>query len=163
MWKKSRFAVLSILLGSVFLLPPPLLAAEKPPPPPPGPKLILRVKDKANIRSGPGTGYKKLWTAPKYTPLEMLCKYPDWYVVRDFEGFVGWVYAPLVEKGPALIVKVKQALARAGPGPDESPIWNVPKGYPMKVLERKGKWFHIEDAEGEKAWIYEDVVWGSTD
>ncbi len=127
-------------------------------------KTIIRVKEKeANVRSGPATSYKKLWTATKYTPFEVLCKYQNWYVVRDFEGFVGWVYEPLLEDGPAVIVNQKQALARSGPGPEESAIWNLPKGYPMKVLEKKGKWFRVEDAEGEKAWIYEDVLWGSTD
>jgi SH3-like domain-containing protein len=33
----------------------------------------------------------------------------------------------------------------------------------MKVLSKKGKWYNVEDADGEKAWIYEDVLWGSTD
>jgi SH3-like domain-containing protein len=145
-----------VLLSALILIPSSHLEAAS--------KTIIRVKGKeANIRSGPATSYKKLWTSTKYTPFEVLCKYQKWYVVRDYEGFVGWVYEPLVEKAPAVIVNVKQALARAGPGPEESAIWNVPKGYPLKVLDTQGKWYHVEDAEGEKAWIYKDVLWGSTD
>ena len=156
--RRRSVSALSLLLAfslALILLPPPSAQADS--------KTIIRVKEEANVRSGPATSYKKLWTAGKYTPLEVLCKYESWYVVRDFEGFVGWVYEPLVDVAPAVIVKDKQALARAGPGPDKSAIWNVPKGYPMKMLEKKGKWYHVEDAEGEKAWIYEDVLWGSTD
>lgn len=153
--RRRSVSVLALFLAVGLFTPPHTAAASK---------TIIRVKDKeANVRSGPATTYKKLWTSTKHTPFEVLCKYEKWYVVRDFEGFVGWVYEPLVEKGPAVIVKVKQALARSGPGPEESAVWNVPKGYPMKVLNKKGKWYNVEDADGEKAWIYEDVLWGSTD
>lgn len=152
--RRPSTAAFALLLCLVFL-PTPLLAGAS--------KTILLVKDKANIRSGPATSYKMLWSAPKYTPLEVLCKYESWYVVRDYEGYVGWVYEPLVEVAPAVIVKEKQTVARAGPGTDKPAIWNVPRGYPLKVLGKEGKWYHVEDAEGEKAWVYEEALWGSTD
>ncbi|MFQ5894050.1 MAG: SH3 domain-containing protein [Candidatus Tectimicrobiota bacterium] len=150
---RRSVSAFALLVAVAFLFPPPLLAA----------KAIVWVKEKSNVRSGPGTKYEKLWTATKFTPLEVLCRYKEWYVVRDFEDFVGWVHAPLVEEGKAVIVKVKQALARSGPGPDQAAVWNVPKGYALRVLGKKGKWYNVEDAEGEKAWIFEDVLWGSTD
>jgi SH3-like domain-containing protein len=76
---------------------------------------------------------------------------------------MGWVSGRVVEEGGALIVKVKQALARSGPGPDKPAIWNLPKNYALKVINKKGKWYHVEDADGEKAWIHQSVVWGSSD
>lgn len=186
----SAFASLATLVVLILLLPAPALAAKKKSSlrgtpkvvcsspmdrdaaPEEAPRLILRVKIRANVRGGPATSYQRIWTATKYTPLEALCKYealyPDgtkekWYYVRDFEGFLGWVSASVIEGGRAVAVKVKQALARAGPGPDEPAVWNLAKGYPLKVLGKKGKWYNVEDAEGEKAWIFEDVLWGSTD
>lgn len=186
----SAFASLATLVVLVLLLPAPTLAAKKKTSrrgtpkvvcrsprakdaaPKDTPKLILMVNIKANIRWGPATSYKKLWTATKYTPLEALCQYEaaypggakeKWYYVRDFEGFMGWVNDTVIEKSRAVIVNVKQAVARTGPGPDNPPVWNIEKGYTLKVLGKKGKWYNVEDADGEKAWIYEDVLWGSTD
>jgi SH3-like domain-containing protein len=183
----TAFATIGVFL---LLAPTPILAAKKKAAPrgipkvvcssprdskaaPSGaPKLILRVNIRANVRGGPATSYQRIWTATKHTPLEALCKYEaaypggtkeTWYYVRDFEGFLGWVSASVIEEGRAVIVKVKQALARAGPGPGESAVWNLSKGYPLKVLGKRGKWYNVEDAEGEKAWIFEDVLWGSTD
>lgn len=128
-------------------------------------KTIVRVKEAANVRWGPGEDYEKVYTvpAPKYYPFELICEYNNWYVVVDYTGKIGWIYSPLVEKAPAVVIKVKQALARSGPGPEEPAIWNLGEGYSLKFLDKRGKWIHVEDAEGEKAWVYEDVLWGATE
>ncbi|MCH7769028.1 MAG: SH3 domain-containing protein [Nitrospinae bacterium] len=186
----STFATVALFTAFTLLFPASLLAANKEAKGVPkivcsspgdskgfrrkASRTILRVKTAANVRWGPGESFDKIFDSPlpKYFPLEALCKYEaafpggkkeTWYFSRDFEGSMGWVSGRVVEEGGALIVKVKQALARSGPGPDKPAIWNLPKNYALKVINKKGKWYHVEDADGENAWIHQSVVWGSSD
>ncbi|MFO7760430.1 MAG: SH3 domain-containing protein [Thermodesulfobacteriota bacterium] len=47
---------------------------------------------------------------------------------------------------------------RSGPSTDHEIYWEVFKNYPLKVLDRKGKWLHVEDFEGDKGWIYSPLT-----
>lgn len=123
-------------------------------------KMIMVDKEKANIRSGPGTQYEILWSAVKYTPFEVLCKYKKWYIVRDFEGDIGWVYETLVREEKAVIIIKKNAEIRSKPGSSFDVLWRVEKGYPFKVIEQKDRWLKVVDSEGDSGWVYKDSVWG---
>ena len=115
----------------------------------------------ARIRSGPGTNYQILWEAPRYTPLEYLAKYKQWYAVRDYEGDVGWVHQQVIGKGKAAIVTNKKANVRKGPGPSYPIVFTVEKLYRFKVMEEKGDWYKVKDAEGDEGWIFKTLVWVS--
>ncbi|MFM9428980.1 SH3-like domain-containing protein [Variovorax sp. GrIS 2.14] len=43
---------------------------------------------------------------------------------------------------------------RAGPGTGYAARWTVDKGYPFKVLARKGKWLKVIDFERDSGWVY---------
>lgn len=43
---------------------------------------------------------------------------------------------------------------RAGPGTGYAALWTVDKGYPFKVLARKGKWLKVSDFERDSGWVY---------
>ncbi len=58
-----------------------------------------------------------------------------------------------------VIVKKKKGNVRSGPGTEFEIEFTVAKGVPFRVLQRKGKWIHIEHAEGYKGWIFETLVW----
>jgi len=117
--------------------------------------------DKARFRDGPATTYDILWTAPKYTPVEKLAQYKNWYVVRDNEGSVGWVHKQVVSKGKAAIVTNKIANVRKGPGTSFPKVFSVEQNYLFKVLEKKGSWYKVIDADGDSGWITEQLVWVS--
>ncbi|MGJ7555730.1 SH3 domain-containing protein [Variovorax sp. RB3P1] len=51
-------------------------------------------------------------------------------------------------------VAVKTLNMRTGPGPRHETHWTVNKGYPFKVIGRKGDWLHVSDFEGDKAWVF---------
>ncbi|MDH5477620.1 MAG: SH3 domain-containing protein [Nitrospinota bacterium] len=116
---------------------------------------------KARIRSGPGTEYNILWEAPRYTPLESLAKYKDWYVVRDFQKDVGWVHEESVRKGKAAIVVQDKANIRKSPDLKSPIVFVVEKHYLFRVIETKGGWLKIKDTDGEEGWIHEKLVWAS--
>ncbi|MGM0454391.1 MAG: SH3 domain-containing protein [Thermodesulfobacteriota bacterium] len=115
--------------------------------------------DEANIRSGPGTDYQRLWRVEKYTPLEIIEKQDKWYFFKDFEGTRGWIYADLVDDIDAVITKKGKINIRSGPSTNDQVAFQAEAGVPFKVLDRKGKWFHIRHADGDEGWIYETLVW----
>ena len=47
---------------------------------------------------------------------------------------------------------------RSGPGTDFDVIWKVERYYPVAVLEKKGKWYKIEDFEGDKGWVHNSLL-----
>lgn len=115
--------------------------------------------DKARFRAGPGTNYKVLWEAGKYTPLEYLAKYKDWYVVRDYQGDVGWLHEQSVGKGKAAIVIVKKASVRKGPGQNHPTIFSVEERYLFKVIDEKKEWAKVVDKEGDEGWLLKESLW----
>jgi SH3-like domain-containing protein len=50
---------------------------------------------------------------------------------------------------------------RSGPGTNYDVIYELPLGYPLKVLSRKDKWLKVSDYENDKGWIFEPLA--STD
>ena len=113
----------------------------------------------ANIRSGPGSKYDILWKVEKYYPVFVIEKRNSWYHFKDFEDDKGWLYKSLVGKIDAVITKKDNCNIRSGPGTGEKILFTVEKGIPFKVIEHKGRWLHIEHADGDKGWIYDTLVW----
>jgi uncharacterized protein YgiM (DUF1202 family) len=55
-------------------------------------------------------------------------------------------------------VKGENVNMRSGPGSNYSVLWELGKGFPLKVLDRKGGWVKVEDFEGDSGWIYGKLV-----
>jgi len=113
----------------------------------------------ANIRSGPDSQSNILWKAEKYYPIFVIKKADSWYYFRDFEGDKGWVHKTLVGNVPAVITKKDLCNIRSGPSTKDKILFSVEKGIPFKVLEHKGRWVHIEHADGDRGWIFDSLVW----
>jgi SH3-like domain-containing protein len=47
---------------------------------------------------------------------------------------------------------------RSGPDTKYSVIYELPKGYPLKVLTRKGQWIKVSDFENDQGWIFSPLV-----
>ena len=43
---------------------------------------------------------------------------------------------------------------RSGPGSNYSVLWELGKGFPLKVIGSKGDWLKVEDFEGDNGWIH---------
>ena len=123
----------------------------------------LCIKDKkANLRKGPGKHHEKLWTVFKYMPLKQLREKGNWLKVQDFEGDKYWVYRKITtKKYMCAVIKKNGTRLRQGPGTKFSEVeWSpIEKFFSMKVLKIKKSWVHIEDIEGDKAWVYRPLVW----
>ena len=47
---------------------------------------------------------------------------------------------------------------RSGPDAKKEVLYQLPAGYPLEVVERKGQWLKVSDFEGDKGWIQESMV-----
>ena len=123
---------------------------------------MVRVKVKtANVRSGPGTKYEKIWEVPRNYPYLILGRKGRWLKVRDFEGFEDWIYGPLTDRKPAAVVKVKKANVREGPGIKHPVVFTAETGVAFKVLAKKGEWVQVRANDGDQGWISQKLLWGS--
>ena len=121
-------------------------------------RLTVSVSD-ANIRSGPGTKYDIIWKVNKYYPIKVIKKVGSWFRFVDFEGDEGWIKSSLVRRIPAVITIKENCNIRTGPGTQYSIAFQAEKGVAFKILSRKGRWIHVQHADGDRGWIYNTLVW----
>jgi SH3-like domain-containing protein len=122
---------------------------------------------KANIRACAGTNCAIKWYAWKYTPVVKIKtnEQKDWVLVKDFEGYQGWISADLLSSNGAFAAKV-DVNVRANPTASADIVCTVEKGYPFKYLAEKGQWYQvIDDPEKTnqgncKGWVYAPNMWG---
>ncbi|MFW5329309.1 SH3 domain-containing protein [Hydrogenophaga sp. ZJX-1] len=53
------------------------------------------------------------------------------------------------------MVSVKGSILnmRSGPGTHTEVLWELRKGYPLKVVARKGSWLQVRDFENDRGWV----------
>lgn len=42
---------------------------------------------------------------------------------------------------------------RSGPGTGSQVLWELERGYPLQVLQRKGSWLQVKDFENDRGWV----------
>jgi SH3-like domain-containing protein len=47
---------------------------------------------------------------------------------------------------------------RAGPGTRFEAIWTLIRGYPLRVLARRGRWIKVRDFEGDQGWVFRSLI-----
>jgi len=47
---------------------------------------------------------------------------------------------------------------RKGPSTRSPIIWELGKGFPLKVVGSKGEWYKVSDFENDVGWIYKNLV-----
>lgn len=122
---------------------------------------------RANIRSCAGTKCSIKWYAWKYTPVIMVKTNEDksWVLVKDFEGFSGWISADLLSPAGGMSAKVDLNV-RQDPSASAEIVCTVEKGYPFKYLAKKGSWIQVVDDPADpkagqcKGWVYNANLWG---
>jgi SH3-like domain-containing protein len=55
-------------------------------------------------------------------------------------------------------VKGNKVNMRSGPGTNYAIIWELGKGYPLRVIDSKGGWLKVVDFEDDEGWIYSNLV-----
>lgn len=64
--------------------------------------------------------------------------------------------SPLVQAQPAqqmVSVSGSTLNMRSGPGTNAPVLWELKKGYPLQITQRKGDWVQVRDFEGDTGWV----------
>ncbi|WP_422085938.1 SH3 domain-containing protein [Variovorax sp.] len=76
--------------------------------------------------------------------------------------FLSWVAVPSVFAAAPSSQMVSAAVPtlnmRTGPGQRYETHWTVSKGYPFRVIGRKGDWLRVSDFENDKGWVYRPMT-----
>ncbi len=146
--RKSSILSFSVLL-LCLMLPISSLAAE----------YVTVIKDGVNVRSEPSTKGEVFWEVFKDFPLKVLKRKGDWVKAEDFEGDTGWIYGPLLSKKKKVIIKVKKANLRVGPGKNYEINATALYGVVFTPGRRDGKWLQVTHSDGTKGWVHESLIW----
>jgi SH3-like domain-containing protein len=88
-----------------------------------------------------------------------LKKKGSWYRFKDIDGHQGWIHNSLLDTTATVIVRVRLANLRSGPGTENAIIFEAEKGTPFKILERKKNWLKVQHADGDSGWIFKTLIW----
>lgn len=122
----------------------------------------IRIKvETANVRKQPTTRAETVWQVYENDPLKVVAERGAWLKVRDFAGEEGWVYAPLTDERPAVIVTASVANIRSGPGTGHPVAYTADRGVAFLVTGTRGEWLEVEHADGAHGWLHRTLVWGS--
>ena len=80
--------------------------------------------------------------------------------VRDVAGDAAWIYAPLTDGRPAVVVVRDVVNVRERPGTEHPIAFTAERGVNLLVLERAGRWLHVQHEVG-KGWLHDSLIWGS--
>lgn len=58
----------------------------------------------------------------------------------------------------AVCVKVPQANLRHGPGASYEKSWEVYQYMPFRKIGQEGNWYHVEDMDGDKHWVFQGLL-----
>lgn len=122
---------------------------------------------RANIRTCAGTKCAVKFYAWRYTPVIMIKANEDktWVLVKDFEGYQGWISADLLSPNGGMSAKTDLNV-RKSPSANADIVCTVEKGYPFKYISKQGKWIQVQDEPVNakdgvcKGWVYNANLWG---
>lgn len=117
------------------------------------------IKDGVNVRSGPSTKSEVYWEVFKDFPVKVLKKKNGWLKTKDFEGDTGWIYAPLLVNNKKVIVKVKKANLRVGPGKNYEIVATALYGVVFTPGRTDGNWIQVTHSDGTKGWLHKSLLW----
>ena len=118
----------------------------------------------ANMRSGPGTQYEKIWQVDRFMPFEKIGSSltGDWFAVRDVDGDVFWIHKSLLTSAyRCAVVKSEVVNMRKGPGTNYGKVFSEPaqRYDSFKIIQRQGAWMKVRDTWNNVGWIHRDYLW----
>jgi len=120
------------------------------------------VKGKtASVRKDSRKKAKIAWKMWKYFVVEVVRYRGDWRLIRDFEGDEGWLHKDDLSTVRCVQVSGKMANLRKTPG--GRVLWELSRGYSLRVFSRRGDWLEVSDLEDANGWVHVDTVWGMTE
>ena len=123
-------------------------------------KNMVVVVAKANVRSGPGTGYQSLGVLEVGEELETTGTSGSWTIVQ-YNGEEGYIFSSLVaSKGePGTVTVTADANVRAGDGTEYDIVGKVKAGDVLTMTDHtESNWYKVELADGQTGYIAGNMV-----
>jgi SH3-like domain-containing protein len=121
---------------------------------------FVRVRvEVANLREGPSVSAEQVRYAFESEPLRVVARQGAWLQVRDFDGQSAWIYEPLTDRRPSVVVTRELINVRARPSTDHPVVFTAERSVNLLVLGRAGQWLRVEHEVGQ-GWVHDSLVWG---
>ncbi|MBU0682550.1 MAG: SH3 domain-containing protein [Proteobacteria bacterium] len=120
---------------------------------------VTVVKDGVNVRSAPSNTAEIHWEVFKNFPLKVIGRKGEWVKTEDFEGDTGWIYGSLLQKDRQVIVKVKKANLRVGPGKNYEISATALYGVVFTPGRKDDSWVQVTHQDGTRGWLHESLIW----
>lgn len=80
--------------------------------------------------------------------------------MKRFAVALGLVFFTSVTVVQAQMVSIarEEVNMRSGPGTRYPVMWELGRGFPLKTIERKGKWIRVKDFEGDTGWVFRKLT-----
>ncbi len=73
----------------------------------------------------------------------------------SFLCFISFVFFAPLSSGARMVSIVKEGVnIRSGPSTSAQVQWQVDTGFPLQVIDSKGKWYKVRDFENDVGWVY---------
>lgn len=135
----------------------------------PVPRFVSLKSDRVNMRTGPGTEYPTQWVYRRAgLPVEVIKEFEGWRQVRDAEGAVGWVLAPLLSGRRTVLVepwqlKPNQAAPEVALRSDDSEgsaeVARLEAGVIASVKSCDGRWCAVS-VGAFRGYLEQRKLWG---
>lgn len=67
-------------------------------------------------------------------------------------------FSPHLAQAKMVSVNADMINLRSGPSSKYKVLWELGRGYPLKVIGSKGNWYRVVDFENDKGWVYKKLV-----
>lgn len=115
-----------------------------------------------NVRSGAGTGYSIVSSAPKNTYLTIESEKDGWLKVRYGENNYGWVSDDYITDVPSKTRYVTTSYGklnvRSGASKNYSVLTRLPKGTEVLVISESGGWSKIVYSGNKVGWVSSEFL-----
>jgi len=117
---------------------------------------VTVLGDRVNLRNSNTTESDVVGQADYGEKLQAISFEETWVEVLPPEGFVAWVYSPLLFEDKE--VRAPELNVRSGPGTQFIILGELKRGDPVTVLESLEEWRKIEAPESVTLWISRNFV-----
>jgi SH3-like domain-containing protein len=116
---------------------------------------------RAVLFDAPSAQAKKLYTAGRLYPFEVIVNLGDWLKVRDSKGELAWIEARQLDRKRTLLVTVPQAEVREAADAAARLVFRVEKDVVLELLEAgAGGWAKVRHRDGLVGYVHITQVWG---
>ncbi|MBU0729434.1 MAG: SH3 domain-containing protein [Proteobacteria bacterium] len=77
---------------------------------------------------------------------------------RLFMSVVLLLFSATIVHGEMASINKSKVNMRTGPGENYAILWELGKGYPLKILEKKDDWHKVADFEDDQGWIHKSLL-----